>query len=44
MDRGHMSTGKAGDKGSPQPYPDTGVGYEVVNHGDGTGLLAGVSN
>ena len=44
MDRSHMSTGKPGDKGSPQPYTDIGVGYEVVNHGDGAGLLAGVSS
>lgn len=43
LDRGHMVSGKPGDKGSPQPYPDVGVGYEVVKHGDGSGLLAGVN-
>ena len=44
LDRGHMVSGKPGDKGSPQPYPDVGIGYEVVQHGDGSGLLAGVSH
>ncbi|DBA77975.1 hypothetical protein WJX77_009797 [Trebouxia sp. C0004] len=43
LDRGHMVSGKPGDKGSPQPYADVGVGYEVVKHGDGSGLLAGVN-
>lgn len=43
MDRDHMPSGKPGDKGSQPPYPDVGVGYEVVKHGDGAGLLAGVN-
>ena len=43
LDRGHMPSGRPGDKGSAQPYPDVGVGYEVVKHGDGAGLLAGVN-
>ena len=43
MDRSHIASGKPGDKGSPQPYPDIGVGYEVVKQTDGAGLLAGVN-
>lgn len=43
LDRRHMASGKPGDQGSSQPYPNIGVGYEVVKHGDGSGLLAGVN-
>lgn len=43
LDRSHMPSGKPGDKGSQPPYPDVGVGYELVKHGDGAGLLAGVN-
>ena len=43
LDRSHMPSGRPGDKGSQPPYPDVGVGYELVKHGDGAGLLAGVN-
>ena len=43
LDRDHMPSGKPGDAGSKAPYTDVGVGYELVKHGDGAGLLAGVN-
>ena len=36
LDRSHL------EKGSPPPYPLSGVGYEVVQQMDASGLLKGV--
>ena len=36
LDRTHMEQHRA------PPYALTGVGYEVVNHAEGSGLLSGV--
>ena len=37
LDRAHMLNGK------PAPYKDVDVGFEVVHHGDGSGILASVN-
>ena len=37
LDRTHMLHGK------PAPYKDVDVGFEVVHHGDGSGILASVN-
>jgi hypothetical protein len=36
LDRSHL------EQHRPPPYALTGVGYEVVNHAEGSGLLSGV--
>ena len=37
LDRAHMLNGK------PAPYKNVDVGFEVVHHGDGSGILASVN-
>lgn len=36
LDRGHLAANRE------RPYPESGVGYEVVAQIDGSGLLKGV--
>lgn len=38
LDRSHLASGTGGER----PYPESGLGYEVVAQIDGSGLLKGV--